>query len=101
VTARTAPACLMTVIAWRLGGLTSTELWWHYVGLGGNLSRDELADYLGGTTAWPVLEHNVLSQTLDECLWDVGCPSLAPFREHAVDPHGVAPRTGRTPPDVS
>jgi hypothetical protein len=77
----TAPACSLTVIAWRLGALTVPDLWWRYTGLGGTQSRAALVDYLAGTAAWRPFEHNVLVQALNECLWDLGHPSLAPYRE--------------------
>ena len=76
-----APVCPLTVIAWRLVGLTAPDLWWRYTGLGGNRPRAALVEYLAGTTAWPAVEHNVLAQALNECLWDLGHPSLAPYRE--------------------
>jgi hypothetical protein len=76
-----APACPLTVIAWRLSSLGGPALWWRYVELGGNLPRVALVDYLSGTAAWPTSEHNVLAQALNECLWDGGHPSVAPYRE--------------------
>lgn len=76
----TAPACPLTVIAWRLGGLTLHDLWWQHLTLGGMSSRAVLAEYLHGATAWPTAAHNVLAQTLNEALWDLGCPSVAPYR---------------------
>ena len=89
------PACPLTGIAWRLGGLTLPELWWRHLALGGTGSRTALADYLLGTAAWPDVEHNLLAQTLNESLWEVGIPSLAPHREPARVPRGPAPHTGR------
>lgn len=80
-----APACPMTVIAWRLGALTVTDLWWRYTELGGNRPRDALIEYLDGTAAWSPDEHNTLVQALNEVLWDLGHPSLAPYRELAGD----------------
>ena len=91
MTACTATACPLTVIAWRLGALTVTDLWWRYVGLGGNHPRGELAAYLDGTACWPDPEHDVLAQTLNEGLWELGCPSLVPLRDRADDLPGVAP----------
>ncbi|MGY1606759.1 MULTISPECIES: hypothetical protein [unclassified Geodermatophilus] len=70
----------LTVIAWRMGRLPVTALWWDYVSCGGNRSRAELADYLSGAGRWSDSEHNVLAQALNEALWDVGCPSLAALR---------------------
>ena len=96
---RTAPACPLIVIAWRLGAVPLSDLWWRYVGLGGRHPRAALAGYLNGDAVWADAEHNVLAQTLNEGLWDVGVPSLAPHREPpAARPAG--PRTGngrRTP----
>jgi hypothetical protein len=81
VSACTAPASPLTVIAWRLGALTATDLWWRYIELGGNRPRAALVEYLAGTTDWPAREHNALTQALNECLWDLGHPSMAPYRE--------------------
>jgi hypothetical protein len=77
----TVPACPLTVIAWRLAALPVTDLWWRYLELGGNRSRAGLVEYLSGADAWSASEHNTLAQALNECLWDVGHPSLAPYRE--------------------
>jgi hypothetical protein len=85
VSTRTAPVCPLTVFAWRLGALSVTDLWWRYTELGGNRPRAALLEYLAGTAAWPASEHNVLTQALNECLWDLGHPSLAPYRELADD----------------
>jgi hypothetical protein len=78
----TAPACPLTVLAWRLGTLPLTELWWRYVELGGSCRQHALTAYLGGTAEWTPTEHNVLAHALNEYLWEVGCPSLAPYRAH-------------------
>lgn len=74
-------SCELTLVAWRLGDLALTDLWWCYIGLGGSRLHDALADYLAGTTQWPVSEHNVLAQALNERLWELDCPSLAPHRD--------------------
>jgi hypothetical protein len=79
-------ACPLTVVARWLGGLESHSLWWAYLECGGNRSRTDLADYLGGTALWPDGEHNALSQALNEALWDIGSPSLVPIREGLDDP---------------
>jgi hypothetical protein len=75
-----APVCPLTIIAWRLGALTVPDLWWRYVELGGNRPRPALAGYLAGSAAWPAFEHNTLAQALNECLWSLGHPSVAPYR---------------------
>ena len=87
-----APASPLTVIAWRLGTLTLTDLWWCYTALGGNRPRAELSEYLTGTAAWPAAEHNTLAQALNENLWDLGHPSVAPYRELQEERHWVAAR---------
>jgi hypothetical protein len=76
-----APACSLTVIAWRLGTLSRADLWWRYLEVGGNLPLSALAAYLSGTAAWPATEHNAVAHALNEDLWDMGYPSLAPYRE--------------------
>jgi hypothetical protein len=77
----TAPACPLTLIAWRLGALPVTDLWWRYTALGGNRPGAAVVEYLAGTAAWPASEHNALTQALNEYLWELGHPSLAPYRE--------------------
>jgi hypothetical protein len=90
VSTLTAPACPLTLVAWRLGSLTLAELWWRYVELGGNRPPAALGEYLTGTVPWNAAEHNVLVQALNECLWELGHPSLAPYRELADDRHSAA-----------
>jgi hypothetical protein len=80
VPAPDAPACGLTLVAWRMADLAPPELWWRYIGLGGNRAADALADYLGGTAEWPAGEHNAVAQALNERLWDLGCPALVPHR---------------------
>jgi hypothetical protein len=63
-----------------MADLPPSELWWRYIGLGGNLALDALADYLSGTAEWPPCDHNALAQALNERLWDLGCPTLVPHR---------------------
>ena len=77
--------CALTLLAWWLGDLTISDLRWRYIGLGGSQLRDGLGDYLAGTMRWSASEHNFLAQALNERLWDLDCPSLAPLRE--PDPH--------------
>lgn len=52
-----------------------------YLGLGGLQPQQALAACLDGTAAWPETEHDILAQTLNEGLWELGLPSLAPYRE--------------------
>jgi hypothetical protein len=85
VPASPASVCPLTVIAWRLGDLAVTDLWWRYTELGGNRPRAALVEYLAGTAAWSASEHNTLAQALNEYLWDLGHPSVAPYRELAGD----------------
>jgi hypothetical protein len=90
----TTPACPLTVIAWRPGGLTLEGLWSDHLALGGMSSRTALADYLRGTATWPVGAHDILAQTLDEALGELGCSSLAPHRNPWDDPQHFPPKTG-------
>jgi hypothetical protein len=94
VHAAPAPHCALTVIAWRLGGLTLNDVWWRLLELGGTSSHAALASYLLETTAWPATAHNVLAQTLNEALWDIGCPSLAPYRTSGAAPQLVTRKIG-------
>ena len=81
MSASPAPACPLTIIAWRLSSLTVTDLWWRYIALGGNQPRSATASYLAGGTTWPVPDHNALAQALNEALWELDHASLAPYRE--------------------
>ena len=94
----TALVCLLTLTAWRLGGLTLSDLWWRYVVLGGSHLQKELAAYLDGTAVWPDTEHNVLAHTINESLWDLGVPSLAPYREGEPATRDAVPVTRRPSP---
>jgi hypothetical protein len=89
VPAPAALACGLTLVAWRMADLTPPELWWRYIGLGGNRAPGALADYLDGTAEWPAGEHNILAQVLNERLWDLGCPSLVPHRPPESHLHGA------------
>jgi hypothetical protein len=93
VSTLTAPACPLTVMAWRLGALTVAELWWRYTEMGGNRPRAALGEYLAGALPWSAPEHNMLVQALNECLWELGHPSLAPYRELADDRRSAASET--------
>lgn len=88
-----AAVCPLTLIAWRLSDLLARDLWADYIALGGNRPRAALVEYLAGTTAWSASEHNALAQALNEDLWDLGHPSLAPYRELQDDRNSVAPET--------
>ena len=95
---RSAPVCPLTLAAWRLGGLTLSDLWGRYLCLGGGHPQASLAAYLHGAAAWADIEHNVLAQALNEGLWDVGLPSLAPHREPEAAARDAAPGTRRPSP---
>ena len=94
-----APVCLLTLAAWRLGGLTPSELWERYLGLGGRQPQPALDAYLTAAAAWPDAEHNVLAHALNEGLWDQGMPSLAPTRELEPVAGDAAPGTWRSCPN--
>ena len=86
-----APACGLTLVAWGMADLTPPELWWRYIGLTGNRDPDALDDYLDGTAEWPAAEHSILAQALNERLWDLGCPDLAPHRPPLTHLRGARP----------
>ncbi|MGY1733536.1 hypothetical protein ACI798_18665 [Geodermatophilus sp. SYSU D01045] len=98
-----APVCPLTVIAWRLGGSTLSDLWWRYLTVGGDHPQAALAAYLDGSAAWPDTEHDVLAQVLNEALWELGIPSLAPHRapRPAVQRAGQRRRDARGPGALS
>jgi hypothetical protein len=83
--AASAAVCPLTVIAWRLSAHPIGHLWADYLALGGNRPCAALNQYLAGTADWSTAEHNALVQALNECLWDRGHPSLAPYRELLED----------------
>jgi len=78
-----------------MADLAPPDLWCRYVGLGGNRTADAVADYLAGTVQWPANEHNLVAQALNERLWDLGCPTLAPDRHSESHLHGTGPKPGR------
>lgn len=92
------PVCPLSLAAWRLGGLTLSDLWGRYLCLGGREPHTSLAAYLQGAAAWPDMEHNVLAHALNEGLWDLGLPSLAPHRESVASPRDAASDTRRPLP---
>lgn len=92
------PVCPLTLAAWGLGGLTLSDLWERYLGLGGCHQQTALVAYLDGAAAWPDMEHNMLAQALNENLWALGLPSLAPPHEAEAAPLDGAPDTGRPGP---
>jgi hypothetical protein len=87
-------ACELTFVAWRMADLTPPELWWRYIGLGGNRAPDALADYLTGTAEWPAFEHNIVAQAINERLWDLECPTLVPHRRPDNHLRGARPKPG-------
>ena len=86
-----AVVCPLTLIAWRLSALPVRELWADYTALGGNRPRAALTEYLAGITNWSAAEHNALAQAVNERLWDLGHPSLAPYRELTDDRNSATP----------
>jgi hypothetical protein len=94
VPAPAAPACGLTLVAWRMADMTPAEVWCSYIGLGGSRAPDALADYLACTAEWPADEHNVVAQALNERLWDLGCPSLVPHRYPESHLHGARMEPG-------
>jgi hypothetical protein len=78
-----------------MADLTPPQLWWRYLSLGGDSAPHALADYLDGTAEWPAREHNILAQVLNERLWDLRCPSLAPHRPPENHPRAVHLKPGR------
>jgi hypothetical protein len=82
------PICGLTLLAWQLGELDATGLWREYSCLGGSATSFELELYLNGCTSWPATEHDVLTQALNEQLWDTDQASLAPLRGTALPTNG-------------
>ena len=92
-----AAICPLTLIAWRLSALPVRDLWVDYTALGGSRPRAALDGYLAGTADWSAAEHNALAQALNECLWDLGHASLAPYRELQDDRNSVTPQIQKGP----
>jgi hypothetical protein len=84
-------ACALTLVAWRLSALSVHDLWWHYIELGGNRPCAALTEYLVSSAAWCASEHNILVQALNEHLWELGIPSLAPYRDLEYDRPAIGP----------
>ena len=61
--------------------LTREELWVQYVGLGGTATIDELALYLAGEGGLDRLEHNTLTQALNEAYIDLGGNHPVPYAD--------------------
>lgn len=80
--------CGLTILAWQLGELSLADLWWLYSALGGSAARFELELYLNGLASWSPREHDVLTQALNEQLWDTDQASLAPLRGLPVATRG-------------
>jgi hypothetical protein len=72
--------CALTILAWQLGELDIVDVWRLYSGLGGSADRSDLELYLNGLASWRDHEHDVLTQALNEQLWDTDQTSLAPLR---------------------
>ena len=79
------PVCALTVLAWQLGELSVLHLWRRYSALGGSADPVDLELYLNGLADWGHHEHDVLSQALNEALWDTDQATLAPLRGAPVD----------------
>ncbi|ADB77272.1 hypothetical protein Gobs01_01101 [Geodermatophilus obscurus DSM 43160] len=73
--------CPLTLIAWRLSDSLVRDLWGDYVAMGGNRPHTAVVLYLDGTAPWSDIEHDTPAHALNESLWDLGHPSLAPYRE--------------------
>jgi hypothetical protein len=64
----------------QLAGLTLTDLWVDYVGLGGNAAESELHGYLDGAHT-PPREHDLVALAINERLADLGIAHRLAFRE--------------------
>jgi len=84
-----------------MADLTPPELWWRYIGLGGNRAPDALADYLTGTAEWPAFEHNIVAQAINERLWDLECPMVPPAVPTTTCAELARSRAGRSAPTPS
>jgi hypothetical protein len=97
VTPCTARVCPLTVIAWRLGALTLSDLWWRYIGVGGRLPQTALAAYLDGRVTWPDTDHNVLASRSTRACGSWAFPAWPPTATHERAARGAAPHPGRRP----
>jgi hypothetical protein len=57
---------------WDLSGLTLTELWLRYLGLGGSASPAQLEGYASGHVAPDSYQHNLIAQAINEHFLDHG-----------------------------
>lgn len=53
-------------------GLGLRDVWWHYVGLGGDDAPARLGDRIAGAVASTRAEHDVVAQALNELFIDQG-----------------------------
>ncbi|SHF88746.1 hypothetical protein SAMN05444351_1156 [Geodermatophilus nigrescens] len=65
-------------LACRLSGLTLTELWIAYVGMGGSASEVDLWARLALGAGWPAVEDAMLLAAAEEALVNAGLPRLHP-----------------------
>jgi hypothetical protein len=63
-----------------MASLRLPDIWCRYVGIGGAEEPAELARYLAGAASWPTEEHNLVAHALNERLWELELPSVAPLR---------------------
>jgi hypothetical protein len=64
----------------QLAGLSVTDLWVDYIGLGGTASESVLTGYLGSDLV-PAREHDLVALAINERLSDLGIERRLAFRE--------------------
>lgn len=62
-----------------LAGLDQLQLWLAYTSLGGDHSREHLADFLNGDVPWGRHDVNMLAHALNEHLWQLGLATMVGY----------------------
>jgi hypothetical protein len=65
--------------AFALSGLTLSELWLGYFGLGGNSTELQLSRYVSGADRPGDHEHDLIAQALNERFWDLDLDNPVPY----------------------
>jgi hypothetical protein len=60
-------------------GLTLSDLWWRYFGVGGNATPSLFASFMNGTTQPDRADHDFLAQALNDRFISLGQDSPVPY----------------------
>lgn len=63
----------------RLAALSIGQLWWSYVAIGGTARPTDLARFMTGEVVPDAVQHNLIAQTLNDHLSDLGMDQPVPY----------------------